>query len=266
MRVLVWADVHFDHWRHADTDPFGKVARELSTVDALILAGDIADSPRRGWPAFFGHLRGLIAPGRVWVIPGNHDYYGGRLDDDYGLSAIATKTGVNFAQKRVIGIGKNRVLCCTLWTDFALTADVPGAMMSARCTMPDYGRITIGPEHRPLTPADLLEVHLDHLAWLEAWLRQPFAGRTFVVTHHAPHREAAGQLDNVSPAFASDLDSLIRRHQPDAWFFGHTHRWLETRIDGTLIRNISLGYPHEVDPQHERTLLLRGMITDGEVQ
>ncbi|MBV0893492.1 hypothetical protein KTN05_16985, partial [Paracoccus sp. Z118] len=97
---------------------------------------------------------------------------------------------------------------------------------------------------------------------LEARLREPFVGRTFVVTHHGPHREIADPIDSVMPVFASNLDGFIRRHQPDGWLFGHTHRWLEARVGRTLIRNVSLGYPHEVDPQHERSLLLRGMIED----
>ncbi|WP_338048980.1 metallophosphoesterase [Paracoccus salipaludis] len=223
----------------------------------------MADNPAQGLPGFFGSLEGLIDLQRVWVIPGNHDYHGWRLDDDDGLAAIAAQAGVNFAQKQVIDIGASRFLCCTLWTDFALMDDVPGAMMSALLTMPDYRQITFGPEHRPLKPGDLLKLHMDHLAWLEAQLREPFAGPTFVITHHAPHRAVAGSLYSASPAFASNLDSFIRHYQPDAWLFGHTHRRLETWIGGTLIRNVSLGYPHEVNSQHERTLLLRGIIEEG---
>lgn len=263
MRVLVTADWHFDNWLRADTDPFGRIADVLETLDALIIAGDLSNDPRNGWSNLFGYLEYLISLEKVWVIPGNHDYYSWDLHDDQGLAAIAAKSGVNFAQKQTVTIGGNRFLCCTLWTDFALTGDVAGAMAAARRIMLDYSRIAVGPSRHRLDPEHLLALHVEHLAWLDAELCKPFAGRTFVVTHHAPHRAVAGPIDAVTPAFASDLDDLIRLHQPDAWFFGHTHRWLEARIGRTLIRNVSLGYPGEVDPAQERTLLLRGLIGIG---
>lgn len=263
MRVLVTADWHFDIWRRANGDPFSRIADVLESLDALIIAGDLSNDPRHGWPNLFGYLKDLVPLERVWVVPGNHDYYSWDLHDDNGLAAIATSAGVNFAQKRIITIGKARFLCCTLWTDFALTGDVGGAMAAARRTMLDYTRIVVGPLRNRLDPEHLLELHVEHVAWLEAQLRKPFAGQTFVVTHHAPHRAVAGPIDAVTPAFVSDLDNLIRDHQPDAWFFGHTHRWLEARIGSTLIRNVSLGYPGEVDPAQERSLLLRGLIGIG---
>jgi len=265
MRVLVWADVHFDLWRRADTNPFARVAEELATVDALIIAGDIADNPAQGWPGFFGSLEGLIDLQRVWVIPGNHDYYGWRLDNDDGLAAIARKAGANFAQKRVIKISGSRFLCCTLWTDFRLTGDPLGAMLAARRGLKDYAAITLGSAPAPLEPRDVALVHEDHLAWLDTELARPSPSRSFVITHHAPHPAVAGKIDSLSAGFASNLDSFIRRHRPHAWLFGHTHRWLDARIGGTLLRNVSLGYPHEVDLQHERALLLRGMIEDGTI-
>lgn len=262
-RVLVTADWHFDAWLRSDRNPFGQIMAELETVDALIIAGDLANDPGHGWPNLFGYLKYLIDLDKVWVIPGNQDYYGWRLDDDAGLRAIAEKPGVNFAQKRAVEIGRDRFLCCTLWTDFALTGNQADAMRTARSVMFDYDRISVGRNGRRLDPLDLLTVHQDHLAWLEAELTKPVEGRTFVVTHHAPHPSVAGQIDRVSPAFSSDLGALIDSHQPDAWLFGHTHRWLEAYVGKTLIRNVSLGYPREVDPINARSLFLRGLIEDG---
>lgn len=83
------------------------------------------------------------------------------------------------------------------------------------------------------------------------------------MTHHAPHARAAGRIDNLSAGFVSDLDGFIRQHRPDAWFFGHTHRWLETEVGGTMIRNVSLGYPSELQSDKETEVLLRGLIGHG---
>lgn len=265
MKVLVTADLHFDSWLRSGRNPYGSILSVLETLDALIIAGDIADNPAHGWPNFFGWLKHVIDPGKVWVIPGNHDYYGWRLDDDEGLRRIAEGCGVNVAQKRAVELEGHRFLCCTLWTDFCLSGDLIGAMRAVQDGLADYDRITIGPDRLPIGPSDTLDLHQDHLLWLESELGKRYAGRTIVVTHHAPHPEVAGSIDSLSAGFASNLDGFIRRHHPDAWFFGHTHRLLGARIGqgatATRLINISLGYPSEVYPDSEaQKRLLRGLI------
>ena len=100
-----------------------------------------------------------------------------------------------------------------------------------------------------LTPEDTLKIHRDHLNWLTRALRQPHfagpSGKTVIVTHHGPHLSAAGPLDQMSPSFHSNLEPLIRRFQPDLWFFGHSHRRFRGQVGRTDIRNISIGYPYE---------------------
>jgi hypothetical protein len=56
----------------------------------------------------------------------------------------------------------------------------------------------------------------------------------------------AGQINGLSPAFASDLDAWIEQHQPDVWLFGHTHRLLDATIHSVPVINVSLGYPDEM--------------------
>ncbi|WP_112875351.1 hypothetical protein [Paracoccus endophyticus] len=77
------------------------------------------------------------------MIPGNHDWYGWRLDDDEGLRQIVEGCGVNFAPKRVIEIGAYRFLCCRLWSDFRLSGDFIGTMRAVQDGLADYDRITI---------------------------------------------------------------------------------------------------------------------------
>ncbi|WP_281968284.1 metallophosphoesterase family protein [Roseovarius nanhaiticus] len=66
-----------------------------------------------------------------------------------------------------------------------------------------------------------------------------------IVAHHGPHPAVAGELDALTAAFHSDLDDLIHSHQPDAWFFGHSHRRLRATVGPTDTRNVSVGYPGE---------------------
>lgn len=257
MNVLITADLHLDLWAHAGRDPFAGIVPVLRDLDALIIAGDLANDPQRSWPRALARLGRLVAPDRIWVIPGNHDYYGATLDDIL-LAGIATEAGVSLAQKRVLTFGTCRIVCCTLWTDFALLGDPEAAMVRAEMGMLDYARIRRA-EGGLIRPEDTIEIHRDHLDWLTREIARPWQGQTIVVTHHAPSTAVSA----LSPAFASDLDDWIGAHRPDYWFFGHTHRPLSTRIRGAPVINVSLGYPDEVPEGGEAELLLRGLIFPG---
>ena len=52
------------------------MTKELEAIDALIIAGDIADNPASSWPAFSKVLGDLIDLRKVAIFPGNHDYHG----------------------------------------------------------------------------------------------------------------------------------------------------------------------------------------------
>ena len=261
MNILITADLHLDLWAHAGRDPFAGILPVLSNLDALIIAGDLANDPQRNWPRALARLGRLVAPDRIWVIPGNHDYYGATLDDDV-LARIASGAGANLAQKRALTFGTCRLLCCTLWTDFALLGDPQTAMDRAAMTMPDYGRIRRR-NGDLITPGDTAALHRDHLDWLTREIARPWHGQTIVVTHHAPSAAVAGPISGISPAFTSDIDGWIEAHRPDYWFFGHTHRPLSVRIRGAPIVNVSLGYPDEVPEGAEAEPLLHGLIFPG---
>lgn len=261
MTILLTADLHVDNWDHCGRDPFTGIVPVLRDLDALIIAGDLADDPQRNWPLALSRITRLVSPARIWVIPGNHDYYGATLDDGV-LARIASGAGVNLAQKRVLTFGSCRLLCCTLWTDFALTGDPEAAMARAGMGMLDYTRIRRA-EGGLIRPEHTVEVHRDHLDWLTREIAKPWSGQTIVVTHHAPGAAVSGPISSISPAFASDLDGWIGTHRPDYWFFGHTHRPLSARIRGAPVINVSLGYPDEVPEGGEAELLLRGLIFPG---
>lgn len=261
MTILITADLHLDMWARAGRDPFAGILPVLRDLDALIVAGDLANDPQRNWPRALARIARLVSPARIWVIPGNHDYYGATLDDSL-LSRIATETGVSFAQKQVLTFGTCRILCCTLWTDFALLGDPGSAMDRAAMAMPDYARIRRA-EGGLICPEDTAAIHRDHLDWLSQEIAKPWQGQTIVVTHHAPSAAVSGPISGISPAFASDLDGWIGAHRPDYWFFGHTHRPLSARIRGAPVVNVSLGTPDEVPEGGEAELLLRGLIFPG---
>lgn len=266
-RIAILSDLHLDSYVRAGQDFVAAHCLEAvldSSLDALIIAGDLTNGPASRWVAGLNRLTPHIAPERIFVFPGNHDYYGGSLTDDPLLAENAQSIGAHFVQKEELRHGNTRFLCCTLWTDFDLLEDTATAMDVAGRVMNDYGQIwkdvaavPLEPKdelgwrshRRTIKPADTLAVHHDHHGWLMGRLSTPHpagdAGRTVVVTHHGPHVSVAGSVDNLTPAFHSDLSDLIEAFEPDAWFFGHSHRRLRATVGQTDVRNVSVGYARE---------------------
>jgi 3',5'-cyclic AMP phosphodiesterase CpdA len=260
--IAVVADLHFDNWSRWAVDPLTAEGLDIlisqREPDLLVVAGDLANDPIRTWPKALARLGRIIDPSRIAVVPGNHDFYGFRLDGEHILREMCSTARVRFAQKEELRIGKTRVLCCTLWTDYELTGNVRGAVDTARRVMSDFHQIRVGipglpfdqQDTRLITPQDILMAHRDHRAWLEGALRAPhFAGdegTTVVVTHHGPSpATAAGEIDSLTPAFHSNLNDLILETQPHAWFFGHSHRRCRATVGQTDIRCLSIGYIEE---------------------
>lgn len=260
MHILVTADLHLDLWQRTRRDPFAALASLLGGVDALIVAGDLTNNPQRHWPDALARLARLIDPAKVFIFPGNHDYYHFHLDGDDRLRAMVEDAGMTWAQKTEAVIGGVRFLCATLWTDFRLTGDATAAQNNARQAMNDYRLILRNARSDMLQPRHTADVHADHLAWLTDRIARPHPGRTVIVTHHGPSPCATGSIDRLTPAFSSDLDGWILQHEPDLWLFGHTHRHRAGQVGSTRIINISLGYPDEAPEGHETDILLRGLI------
>ena len=241
--VGIIADLHADMWV-GRYDPLSGV--DLSDLDALILAGDISNKGHIQWRHALSRLSEKIDLDKVYLLPGNHDYYGGRIDRDDKLDSICEEMGSHFLQKSSLIIGDTRFLCCTLWTDMmAGPGGFEANCFNAKTKMNDYRLIRVeNLGFRRLSAQGTANIHQDHKAWLDGALSESFAGRTVVVTHHAPLLEAAGQgAGSILQAYASDMRDFIEKHQPDAWVFGHTHTDFEAVIGACHVKNASLGYP-----------------------
>ena len=221
-KVAVLADLHHDSYSKIGRGPFEShgLGRSLpwAELDALIIAGDLANAPFSNWPAAFAYLRRFMNPSRTVIFPGNHDYYMGFLNADDELEKLADAAGVHFAQQREVRHGDDRYFCTTLWTDFAMLNDPKTAMNVARGHMNDYAQISrrletgpllpselIGrPQQVAITPEDILALHKAQRHWLEDQLAEPHwvpNVRNFVITHHGSHPSAAGQVDELTRRF-----------------------------------------------------------------
>ncbi len=265
VKVRVLSDLHLesnqpDAIAHAD-------------ADLVVLAGDIHN-----------HAEGLRWAAETFdpavpviYVPGNHEYYNG----EFGALETAMRDAaraidhVHYLNNDVYVDPQRRfrVLGTTLWADFTLfgadDASVARAIDAAQRVMLDFkGLIQVtwphdavlhratGKAERDFTPADAISLHRQSRAWLEAQLAAPFAGRTIVVTHHAPHvRSLAPRYaqDAASAGFVTALPTLVRP-PVDLWIHGHTHTSFDYVADGgTRVVCNPRGYIHRRTGERENT-------------
>lgn len=236
MRLRVLSDLHHEHF------PTGR--RELPPVpaDVVVLAGDIHE-----------HLQGLhwareeFPDSEVIYVAGNHEFYHSDLPDlTQAMRNLARALDIHFLEKDAVVLGGVRFLGATLWTDFQLYGTRAEALAKeqARLLMPDFS--TIDHFTQPFTPEMSQAFCRATCEWLDAELGQPFAGRTVIVTHHAPSaRSIPAEYvgDALSPAFASNLEDLAERC--DLWIHGHVHECLDYRIGNARIIANPGAYPGE---------------------
>ncbi|ASV96819.1 metallophosphoesterase family protein [Paraburkholderia aromaticivorans] len=214
MRFQVASDLHLEL---LSPFPGYRIVEPAVDADALILAGDI-----------HSHTHGLRAfadwPVPVLYVHGNHEvinaHYWGLVRE---LGRNASGGVVRYLERSVCEMEGVRVFGCCLWTDYAMDGKRTAAMREAEYSMPDHQLIRVGGGNRFL-PSHALAEHQKARRWLEAELAHPFAGKTVVITHHAPHPHCVDSRfygDLLNAAFASDLSPLLE--SVDLWVHGHTH-------------------------------------------
>lgn len=265
MKLLILSDLHLEFQARASSrvNVAGNVPGTFAVnvaddFDAVVLAGDIQAPGHRGvaWaaaePAFAGKP--------VFYVPGNHEYYGQVWAKELAaMRAAAQGTNVQVLDRDMVtlvsGVGSDagkdqepvRVLGATLWTDFKLKVlgadgqwrrDARLAAAEAGVGLNDFSVIRMqrsAPESgvRRLRPLDTVQWHHAARQWLLARLAEPWAGRTVVVTHHAPHPGSlAGcfERSGLSPAFVNDLPAACFQGV-DLWVHGHTHDSFDYQVD-----------------------------------
>jgi Icc-related predicted phosphoesterase len=239
MKLQILSDLHLEmvkppySWRIPETE-----------AEVVVLAGDI----------------GVGLSGVKWAIreaerlqkcavyvPGNHEYYGERLNVLEKMRAVARGSRVYVLDLDEVMLEGVRFLGTTLWTDYlAFGRDHrPDAMDKAARFLNDHRLI-----NRPygFTPADALECHERARAWLEGKLATKWNGPTVVVSHHAPSllgTDAKFRNDYLTGAFVSDLEELIHKYSPTIWIHGHTHHCVQDIVGKTRLFANQMGYPHE---------------------
>jgi len=178
----------------------------------------------------------------VYLIPGNHEFYGGFdaqicLEENYELKIRPNVFLVNNFVKTIENV---RLIFTTLWSKIEreIHAVVTG--------MSDFHLIRC--KGTRFTVENYNELFEQSWTFLSREINTPFDGTTIVVTHHLPSELC--NLDKykdsiINEAFCVDLNREIETSHVDYWIYGHSHgNKPPFAIGSTLMLTNQLGYVH----------------------
>jgi Icc-related predicted phosphoesterase len=246
MRIQVISDLHQE---------FGFMDISFDNVDAVILAGDV-NLGTKGieW------IKSAIPEIPVIYVLGNHEYYKGSYPKTLNsIRSWAADSNVHVLENKAVVIGDITFHGATLWTDFALLGDsrINGSICQSK--MNDYKMIRRDPSYSKLRSIDTFVIHQQSLKWLQGSLESTTTQKNIVVTHHAPSIRSIPERhkdDIVSSAYASNLEPVILKYQPQYWIHGHIHEPLRYEVGNTMVLCNPQGYIDEKDNGFDKGLVI----------
>lgn len=208
------------------------------TADILILAGDIVPFGLVDkHDAFFDYLSTNWK--HVYWIPGNHEYYRWDIAMFDKIRSEPIRDNITLLNNKMLTLDGVRIIFSTLWSDIS-----PSHKWEIQSRLYDF-RI-IKDHSQSFSVERYNALHQESVNFIRAMFKMPYEGKTVVVTHHIPtflQYPEKHKGDALNEAFATELDDLIEKYQPDAWIFGHHHVNVpEFNIGKTRMLTNQLGY------------------------
>lgn len=280
MKVQVVSDIHLE---------IGHIPH-LPGGDILILAGDTLvlahTESKRQDPKSVEHRRNyetffrvqVSKYQRVLVLMGNHEHYGGVIEDSYDLYTRFLEEHAPHAkllENETAKIGDWTFLGTSLWApcqrksepwvehhiadsmnDFRM---IRTRSVEERSDWGDSAKMTMTLINgRPLKTSDVRKLHESAVRFLRDSVRKQ--DRVVVLTHHAPSLKSGTKYqltgsingDVLTPAYCSSQDHWIEKSpQIAVWVHGHTHVSVDYQIGQTRVLANQHGYwGHEAIARH----------------
>lgn len=245
MKIQVISDLHQE---------FGITELDFNQADLVILAGD-TNLGIKGveW------IKRQVKQIPVIYILGNHEYYKGSYPRTLNKIREAAKDSNIFVlENESLELEGIRFHGATLWTDFSLFGNPATYGMLCQAKMNDYKMIRRDPSYSKMRSIDTFKLHQQSRKWLEESL-QTSSSRNIVVTHHAPSIRSvpgAWKEDYLTAAYASDLEDLVLKYQPEYWIHGHIHTPANYLIGLTKVICNPHGYINEKYNGYDQELII----------
>lgn len=261
MKIWYGSDLHLEFWLLGMT--FEAAVPQWMEYDIFIFAGDTSE-----WHVGEGmsNLSAELAWKPLWdagktviVIPGNHEYYGGDIDDvDADMEKFFNELpegykGIFLQRGSLHTIpGVANLIGGTLWTDVYKGNILAGKFIQSR--MNDRANIMRG--IRRLSYKDMMFEHgLTLLNIADNLKKCDPALPNIVISHHAPTFKSIHPDFDYNPltgmdtrqrymnaGYASNCDSFIMSHKIDYWIHGHIHHVWDYMLGSTRILCNPHGY------------------------
>jgi predicted MPP superfamily phosphohydrolase len=183
----------------------------------IFLLGDIGSPLKDNYWQFIENLSKKFM--MVYIITGNHEYYGSTIDyiDNLINTKIKEYRNVVFLNGRKGGIFRiydTIILGTTLWSYIP-----PEHMLEVKNKLNDYKYI------QNFTPELCNIMFNDNVNWILETLQQFKYNPVIILSHHTPliNGTSLPQHENTptNHAFSSDLSFILPRIH--TWCYGHTH-------------------------------------------
>lgn len=235
MKIQLLSDLHTEFM---DYDEAMLLFEQIKTnADILVLAGDIGNPNIPNYQLFLSAVSNHYP--KVFLVAGNHEYYGGTIDDtNEKIHQLCTSfPNVTFLNNSMEVYAGHCWIGTTLWTDVD---------PSTRHLINDCHRIEGADMHT------FRSLHSGARSFLEATLTD-CPTPCIVITHHLPSFQLIDDRYKNDPYniwFASNLDDVLHKHQDRItyWFYGHTHLPKDAILHNVHMVCHPLGYEHEWTP------------------
>lgn len=274
--LRIASDLHLEGFngRNAETLMIDFLpADERDAESILVLAGDVSSHPEQ-LLAFLTECCKRFQ--KVYYVAGNHEFYHQDFEqypkdmlaaivnrqDSFGVLQNLEFSFSSVGYEELEDL-KLRFVFGTLWGDggpeLADQAQVGFYLNDFRLiTFPEHRDPSYRPMKRKLRVADMVYAHKKQKADIDSYLKQPFDGKTVVITHHLPSRRCVSPRywpkdgsDGANGGFVGDCDSILAYdHAPNLWIHGHTHDTIDTTLWKTRIICNPAGYRGEWGTQH----------------
>lgn len=221
--------------------------------DLVVLAGDVNIGVKGiEW------IKQEIQNKPVIYVLGNHEYYKGTYPKTLNkIKALAKDSNVHVLENDSVEINNVVFHGATLWTDFSLFGNPREYGVICQSKMNDYKKIRRDPTYSKLRSIDTYRIHNESLGWLNESLTKNSGKTNVVVTHHAPSLKSVPEKykhDPITAAYASNLEYLIMKYQPELWIHGHIHTPINYNIGKTKVVCNPCGYIDEEYNGYEKEL------------
>ena len=233
MEIQICSDLHleFNHNRKwLEQNPL------IPSAELLIIAGDTYYL-ERGYSELDFIKRVSKDFKHVFIIPGNHEYYGG-----FDVTTNLLRTNQNVLENvRIINndafkIGNVNFIFSTLWSK------IDSNIVEINRGLMDFRKIQY--KSRKFTINDFNELHKNSFAFIEKEVSKK--GRKIVISHHLPSEKCnVKEFDNspLNQAFCVEKSRFIADSDIEYWIYGHSHRnKKDFKINNTILTTNQLGY------------------------